>query len=173
MNRSRLLVLGFLIMAPSAFGQTSSTDSQTLQALLAEIRQLRQDLRTTTVAAQRVQILLHRLQGQEAAIALVQRRVDDARSTVEQTQVEEKNLSSAIKQTEEKLKDAQNSDERKRLEDLLSRIKAELEVQQNVEQRAQTKQIEAEQDFRTELTKLNVLQDQLDQLDKSLENPNR
>jgi len=172
MNRFGLLVLGFLLISPSAFGQTSSTDSQTLQALLAEVRQLRQDLRKNTAAAQRVQILLYRLQGQEAAVALMQRRVDEARSNLEQTQSEEKSLSSAIKQTEEKLRDAQNPDERKQLENLLSKIRAELEVQQGVEQRTLTKQAEAEQDVKTEQAKLDVLQDQLDQLDKFLGNPN-
>jgi len=173
MNRSPLLVLGFLLISPAAFGQASSTDSQTLQALLAEVRQLRQDLHRFSVAAQRVQILFHRLQGQEATVALMQRRVDEARSNLEQTQSEMKSLSSAIKQTEEKLTDAQNPDERKRLEGLLSKIKAELEVQQGVEQRTLTRQAEVEQDLRNEQAMLDALRDQLDQLDKSLEGPNR
>jgi hypothetical protein len=67
MNRSSILALGFLLS--STFGQTTPSESQTLQALLLEVRQLRQDLQTTTVAAQRAQILLYRLQGQEAAVA--------------------------------------------------------------------------------------------------------
>ena len=170
MNRSRLLFLSFFLVAPSAFSQTSPTDSQTLQALLAEVRQLRQDLHRATVAAQRVQIVLHRLQGQEATVALTQRRVDEVRSNLEQTQSEEKSLSSAIKQAEEKLKDAEKPEERKQLEDLLSKVKAELEVQQGVEQRMLTKQAEAEQDFRAEQAKLDALQDKLDQLEESLEN---
>jgi hypothetical protein len=40
------------------FGQTTPSESQTLQALLWEVRQLRQDLQTTTIAVQRAQILL-------------------------------------------------------------------------------------------------------------------
>jgi hypothetical protein len=40
------------------FGQTTPSESQALQALLLEVRQLRQDLQTTTIAVQRAQILL-------------------------------------------------------------------------------------------------------------------
>lgn len=73
MNRSSFLmlglVLGFLSFSTTCFGQTTTGDSQTLQALLSEIRLLRQDLQTTTIAAQRAQILIYRLQGQEAAVA--------------------------------------------------------------------------------------------------------
>ena len=172
MNRYWFLVLGFLLVSPGAFGQTSSTDSQTLQALLAEVRQLRRDLRTTTVAAQRVQILLHRLQGQQAAVALRQRRVDEAHSNLEQTQSEIKRLTSEIKRIEEVQSNSQNLAERKDLEDVLPQLKVRLEAQESAEQQWQTKQVDAEQELRTEQAKLNVLQDQLDQLDRSLENSN-
>jgi hypothetical protein len=144
MHRPWFLVLGFLVTSSAAFGQTSPTDSQTLQALLAELRQLRQELRTTTMAAQRVQILLYRLQIQEAAVARAQRRVDEARSALSQTQAEVKMMASAIKQTEDKVSNAQNPVERKRQEDLLAKFKAELESQQNSEQQSQTKESEAE-----------------------------
>ena len=69
MNRSSLFVVGLLFFSTACFGQTTPGDSQTLQALLLEVRQLRQDLQTTTIAAQRAQILIYRLQGQEAAVA--------------------------------------------------------------------------------------------------------
>jgi hypothetical protein len=62
MHRSWLLTVGFVLASAVSFAQTASTDSQTLQALPAEVRQLRMDLQTTTVASQRVQIILYRLQ---------------------------------------------------------------------------------------------------------------
>lgn len=173
MLRSLFLVLGLVVIQPAAFGQTSSTDSQTLQALLAEVRQLRQELRTTTVAAQRVQIFLYRLQLQQGAVDRAQRRVDDARLALSQTQAEVKMMASGIKQTEDKISNAQNPVERKRQEDLLARFKAELESQQNSEQQLQARESEAEQELRAEQAKLNALQDQLDRLDKSFENPNQ
>jgi len=136
--------------------------------LLAEVRQLRQELRTTTLAAQRVQILLYRLQIQEGTVARAQRRADEARSALSQTQAEVKMAASSIKDTEDKVTNAQNPVERKRQEDLLTKLKAYLESQENSAQQLQAKESEAEQELRAEQAKLNALQDQLDRLDKSL-----
>src|SRR6266851_9632315 len=86
MHRSWLLTVGFVFASPASFAQTASTDSQTLQALLDEVRQLRKDLQTTTVASQRVQIILYRLQLQEGAIARVQQRVDEVHSKLAEAQ---------------------------------------------------------------------------------------
>src|SRR6266403_1460269 len=80
MHRSCLLIPVFLLISAPVFGQSTATDSQTLQALLAEVRQLHHDLQTTTVAAQRAQILLYRLQGQEVIVARASQRLDDARA---------------------------------------------------------------------------------------------
>ena len=125
------------------------------------------------MAAQRVQIFLYRLQIQEGAVERAQRRVDEARSTLSQTQAEMKIMAYTIKEIEDKVSNAQNSIERKRQEDLLAKFKAELESQQNSEQQSQARESEAGQELRTEQTKLNALQDQLDRLDKSLEISNR
>ncbi len=137
------------------------------------MRQLRQELRTATFAAQRVQILLYRLQIQEAAVERAQRRVDEARSALSQTQAEVRVAASSIKDTEDKVTNAQNPVEKKRQEDLLTKLKAYLESQENSAQQSQTKESEIEQELRTEQAKLNALQDQLDRLDRSLETSNR
>ena len=67
MKRLSLLPLTLLVWT-TAFAQTNSSDSDTLKSLLSEVRLLRQDLRTTTVAAQKSQILLYRLQLQQGAV---------------------------------------------------------------------------------------------------------
>jgi hypothetical protein len=46
--------------------------------LLEEVRQLRRDVQTTTVAAQRVQIALYRLALQDAAISRATKLVEEA-----------------------------------------------------------------------------------------------
>ena len=58
MHRSSFLAQALLVSSVGAFTQTTSTDSQTLRALLTEVRGLRQDLQSTTLAAQRAQILV-------------------------------------------------------------------------------------------------------------------
>lgn len=173
MQRTWFLALFLLLTSSSAVGQTPSTESQALQALLTEVRQLRQDLRTATANSQRVQILLFRLQIQEAAVARVERRLDDARSSLTQTQSDLKRLVSEIKIREDMQSNSQNPAERKEVEEVLPRLRAGLESLKNTEQQLQTRESEAEQDLRTEQARLTALQSQLETLDKSLESPSR
>ncbi len=170
MHRSCLLIpVLFLISAP-VFGQSASADSQTLQALLAEVRQLRHDLQTTTIAAQRAQILLYRLQGQEAVVARASQRVDDARARLAETQSNRTKLTSDIRQDEDFLSHSENPPaERKQVEDLLAQLKAKLASVENEEQQRQIREMEAEDQLRAERAKLSELQDQLDRLETILE----
>ncbi len=171
MRRSSFLVLGFFAVSTSAFGQTTSTDSQTLQALLAEVRQLRQDLQTTTVATQRAQILLYRSQVQEAAVARASQRLDNARAKLEETQSARKKLAAEIKSSENFVGNTENSPaDRKQIEGWLPQGKARLESLESEEQQWQTREMEAEEQQRLEQAKLGGLQDQLDRIEKALEN---
>jgi len=170
MHRSCFLIpVLFLIPAPM-YGQSSSTDSQTLQALLAEVRQLHHDLQTTMIAAQRAQILLYRLQGQEAIVARVSQRLDDARARLVEVQSNRTKLTADIKKYEELVSQTENSPtDGKQIEDLLPQLKARLAALENEEQQRQTTEIEAQDELRSERAKLSELQVQLDRLEKSLE----
>ena len=175
MHRLFLLVLGFLLASTAAVGQTASADSQTLQALLAEIRQLRKDLQTTTIASQRVQILLYRAQLQQTTVADAQRRFDTVHSKLAEVRSGVAHFTSEIERDEAALSDSQNlaSGDRKQVEGMLAAAKRELESQQAAEQEWETKEAEAVQDLRSEQAKLTALQEQLDQLDKILEQSGR
>jgi len=152
------------------FGQSTSTDSETLQALLAEVRQLHHDLQTTTVAAQRAQILLYRLQGQEVIVARASQRLDDARAKIAELQSNRTKLTSDIKKYDDLVGQAENSPtERRQIEDLLSQLKAKLASLETEEHERQTRQIEAEDQLRTERAKFGELQAQLDRLENILE----
>jgi len=174
MNRSSLFVLGLLLFSTACFGQSTPNDSQTLQALLSEVRQLRQDLQTTTIAAQRAQILLYRLQGQEAAVARASQRLDEAREMLAGAQSERKQMASEIKQHEDFISNTENPPtQRKAFENRLPEDKTRLESFENLEQQQQAREREAEQQLRAEEGKLSDLRDQLDRLDKALENASR
>src|SRR6266403_749969 len=170
MHRSCLLIPVFLLISAPVFGQSTATDSQTLQALLAEVRQLHHDLQTTTIAAQRAQILLYRLQGQEAIVARASQRLDDARARLTEAQSNRTKLTADIKKYEELVSQIENSPtDRKQIEDLLPQLKAKLTALENEEQQRQTREIEAEDELRTERAKLGELQVQLDRLETILE----
>ncbi len=174
MKRSSLLVLSLLVFSTACFGQTTSGDSRTLQALLLELRQLRQDLQTTTIAAQRAQILIYRLQGQGAAVARASQRLDEARDKLARIQEQRKQVVSEIKRIEGFISNTDNPpNQRKELEEGLAQLKTRLESLENEEQQPQTREIEAQQQLRVEEVRLSELRDQLDRLDKALENASR
>jgi chromosome segregation ATPase len=159
-----------LLLTSSGFAQTNPTDSDTLKALLTEVRSLRHDLQTTTAAAQRAQILVYRAQAQESVVRRMQERVDDTRSKLAQIQSEQRNRAARIKQIEEKRSQSDTTTaEQKELEGMLPQIKARFDADANKEQETQAKLIESEEQLRLEQTKLGGLQDQLDRLEKQLE----
>jgi chromosome segregation ATPase len=138
------------------------------------VRQLRQDLQTTTIAAQRAQILIYRLQGQEAAVARASQRLDEAREKLARIQDERKHLTAEVKRREDFVNSTENpATQRKETEAVLTQMKTRLESLENEEQQQQAREIDAEQQLRTEDLKLNDLHDQLDRLDKALENASR
>ena len=63
--------------------------------------------------------------------------------------------------------------ERKQVEESLTQLKGKFASLENEEQQRQTREIEAEDQLRTERAKLGELQDQLDRLEKVLESTNR
>jgi chromosome segregation ATPase len=169
MNHLSLFVLGFLLFSTPCFGQATPSDSQTLQALLLEVRQLRQDLQTTTIAVQRAQILLYRLQGQEAAVARASERLDRARERLAVIQDQREHVAADVKRQEDFINNTENPpNQRKETEDMLPPQKTRLESLKNEEQQRQTQEIEAEQQLRAEEVRLSDLRDQLDRLDKAL-----
>jgi chromosome segregation ATPase len=125
--------------------------------------------RPPLVAAQQAQILLYRLQGQEAIVARASQRLDDARATLAEVQSNRTKLTSDIKKYEEASQTENSSTDRKQIEELLPQLKARLAALENEEQQWQTSEIEAEDQVRTERAKLGELQVQLDRLEKILE----
>ncbi len=168
MLRPALLALGLVLYSSTAFGQTASTDSQTLQALLVEVHQLRQDLQTAATAARRAQILIYRLYAQEATVERASQRFDEAKSELDQFQARKKWETLRIKEYEDRKDRAENPAERKQLDDIISNLKSQMEEWAPMEQEAQTKEMELAEQLRIEQAKLGQLQNELDQLDKAV-----
>lgn len=171
--RQSFLALVLVLFPAAALGQTATNDSQTLQALLAEVRQLRQDLRTATLAAQRAQILIYRLNAQEAAVVRVSQRLEDMRVRLDQMEAGRKHDANQIKKFEDAKEHLENPSERRNLDDIISNLKASIESMTSEEQELQSRKSELEEEFRTEQAKLGRLQDELDRLDRMLEDSSR
>ena len=164
MNRQLLFVLSLLLFPTACLAQTTPNDSKTLQSLLLEVRQLRQDLQTTTIAGQRAQILIYRVQGQEAAVARASQRLDEFREKLARIQDERKHVAADVKRFEDSLSSSENPPtQRKEIEQgMLPQLKTRFESLENQEQQ-----------LRAEEVRLSDLRDQMDRLDKTLENAGR
>jgi chromosome segregation ATPase len=169
MRHVYILVLVFLGLAAATVGQTSS-DSQTLKALLTEVRELRQALQVSLARMQSAQILLSRLQIQEVAVTRASQHLDEARSKLAEVEVAVKSEEAEIKHFEEELPNA--GERAGQVEEALKRAKSDLEVSTNLEQQRQTTEIEADQQLRTAQDRLNSLETQLDELVSDMGKPN-
>jgi DNA repair exonuclease SbcCD ATPase subunit len=170
MRRACFLFLIVFGIPASSFGQAALSDSQTLQALLTEVRELRQELRISLARMQSAQILLSRLQAQQAAVTRALERLNDARSKLADAQTHHKDVRNNLKRFEDTLSAEQNPSQQKELRDRINGAKSELEDPTYVEQ-CQTTEIDAEQQLRTEQDKLTMLEAQLDELVRKLDNP--
>jgi chromosome segregation ATPase len=141
-----------------------------MQALVAEVRQLRKDLQTTNGYALKAQILLYRLQVQEATVARVSEHLKDARGRLADTQRHRTEAAATLKRLEASLDDTQMPPaDRKQTQYEISLLKTTLENLAPEEQQRQTAEMEAEEQLRTEQAKLGGLEDRVYRLEKELE----
>ena len=163
----------FLSFCASTLGQSPSSE-QGMQALVAEVRQLRKDLQASNGNALKAQILLQRLQFQEAAVARASEQLNDARGRLAATQRHRAEVADTSRRFAELLENTETSSEdRQRFQGEISAKKQELEALAAVEQQQQAAEMEAEEQLRTEQTKLNELEERVDRLEKNLDNPHQ
>ena len=155
-----------LFGSAAAVAQTASPESQMTQTMLAEIRQLRLDIQTAAATIQRVQIGIFRLQAQGAQLQRAKERLEQARGLCTRMQWQRKNLNNQVEQAEGLKRNAQNSSNQQRAEQMFSQIRSETALLATQEQECQVEQADAEAQFRTEEGKMNDLQDRLDRLDR-------
>src|SRR5438128_2351195 len=154
----RALLL-FVLSAP-AFAQTAPTDATLTQALLTEIRQLRQDLQTTAATIQRIQIVMFRLQTQSQLLSRATQRLDDARNRCSAAVNQRKMMTNEMERNEEKLRNLTNPVERKPIEDVMARMKSQVEMWNSEEQQCHTREADADSQFRAERAKMSDMEDQ-------------
>lgn len=170
MRRRFLFALAILVGPAATFGQSAPSDSQTLQALLKEVRDLRQDLRGSLVKLQSAQILIARLQMEETALDHAQQRFDDARSKLTEVQSRETHISANITRLQDTLSSDDSGLQKPQIEGALDDLRSELEATKTEESQRQTAEIEAEQQLHAEQGKLGTMEAQLDEIVKGLDN---
>ena len=167
-HRTLLLVALATGVAP-LFAQTAPSEQQVIQTLLAEVRELRQDLRNTAATVQRIQIVMYRLGAQASETDKASQRLEQARNECKQLQQWRESQRGRMSLQQAVFKNAQDSAVQKKAEDQAEALRQELEASDREIQRCQADQVDAENQLRTEQAKMSELQDRLDGLDRILE----
>jgi chromosome segregation ATPase len=173
MYRLSFLLLVLAVVSSPAMEQTNSKDSQTLQALLTEVRQLRQEFEAKVVVGHKMQVLIYRLQTQNTTVTRLSRSVDDAHAEVNQLKNERDKLAADIKQHEDFVSsDLNASGDRKAVEDAIPGLKEKLASLDDQLQQAQKEESTAQEQLQSERAKLDSLEAEFDRLEKSFEKSN-
>ena len=135
MRRTYFLIAAVFGLATAAFAQTTSSDSQTMQSLLTEVRQLRQDLQVSFTRMESAQILLSRMQIQRVAVSRASQHLDDARTKLAEVQVVIRSETAEIKHYEDAPGNAENEAQAAAA---LNRAKSDLEASTNLAQQRQS-----------------------------------
>jgi hypothetical protein len=165
-----ILILSLVLITKTTpvLAQAAPSESPLSQAVLTEIRALRQDLRNAAAATQRVEILMFRVQMQAALADKAEQRLEVARSQCKAAQDQEKFVGTQIEQLRKQ--NANDAVDQKRTETMISQLQAQVETWSGQAQQCQVEQIDAETQFRAEQAKSIALEDQLTQLDRVLAN---
>jgi chromosome segregation ATPase len=165
-----ITLAALLLAASNAVCQTPAKEPDTIQALLTEVRQLRQDIEAMTVASQRVQIALYTLQMQDAALTRSAQRVDNTRNKCSGAEVNRSHFAGEVQRLEIALASGKLPEpETKDIQMMLAQHKTELEQANLAIQTCQVAESEASTQLRTDQAKMSDLQDRIERLDKVLE----
>ncbi len=124
--RTLVLLISCLAMLPACHAQVSQSDSQTLQDILSELRQLRSEIHNQQAENRAIQILLFEMQTYQADINRATQRTDDASSKLAEVKEAERRHAAEISRAEDSLRDAQDEVDKKRLASDIDRLKTGL-----------------------------------------------
>src|SRR4051812_12634169 len=166
--RLKLVCLAILFLKSTARAQSVPPDAQITQAMLLEVRQLRQDLQSAASTIQRVKIAMFRLQTGAVLLDRASQRVDQARAGCAGVELQRKEITREIAQAEARKRNSQNSAEQNLVDTRLSQLRSSFDQLAAQEQECQIERVEADTQFRIEQAKMNDLQNQLEKLDRAL-----
>jgi hypothetical protein len=106
----------------------AQSNDQTLQLLLQELREFRQEIRGMSLVSQRIQILLYRVQLQDEATRKATQRYDQANVKLRDAERALAEQTNGLKMAEEKLASLQNQSMRGSLEEAIQQLKRSIEI---------------------------------------------
>lgn len=168
MKRIRILAI-FVVLAlcatMPACSQSSQSDSQTLQAILSELRGMHDDMRLTAIS----EILLTELQTQQTVVNAATGRVNTARQQLLDLQAEEKRVSAALASSQDKLTDSSDTSQTKALSEAVDQLKSTVAALKAREDGLSTNLQTVESQLRSAQDTLDAIQQRLDTTVKKLQ----
>jgi chromosome segregation ATPase len=159
----------FLLAAAAAPAQTANSDTATLQALLAEVQQLRHAVETTMSLGPRMQIILQRAQFQEQKVSRIQQQLDEVRKQIADQTARQNAANDRLVRLEQDISNESDATRRKQLEDMRAGLK--MVVGNGADQTLRARESELSNALDTEQGTLNEFNEKLDALERQLEAP--
>jgi predicted translin family RNA/ssDNA-binding protein len=164
----RVMVAGvallFIVVTSPSFAQTAHSDSQTLDAILAELREIHHELRST----QAMQTLLAELGAKQSVVNQAVERLDRERSNLIQIQSDQGRTLGELDRAQDKVDHSSDPTEQKQLTEEVQRLKTNISTLKILEQTRQSAVDEAQQRLRDSQDALQEVQEQLDAMTKNL-----
>jgi hypothetical protein len=147
----------------------TTTDRATIQALLAEVRQLRMAIERSTSILPRINLAAQRYQMQQDRVDRLSRELRDVQNQASQQAAERDRLAGTLKRIEADSSEARDPAQRKEFEEAKRQLTFEIEQVAARERARQAQEIELLSQLQTERTNLSFFSDQLNALDKALQ----
>jgi chromosome segregation ATPase len=157
------------ILATLVACQAQTPANDALQALLAEVRQLRQALERSTLLGPRILIAVERVKMQQEITGRVQRELADVRREVERLDGELTRMSTGAKEAEAELPSVTDPVAKKEREARMHEFKGQLEAMQQRLTGARAREADLATRVRLEESNLDLVQEKLNQIERALD----
>jgi cysteinyl-tRNA synthetase len=165
MRKATAVAFFAILSAVPGLAQAGQTDSQTLQAILAELRGMHNDVRLSATS----QILLTELQLQQTAVDKAAQRRDELQNQVTQLEANQKNMATQLANLEANPATTTDSPQARQIQQMKDNIKAQSAAQKTQEDLRTNDLLDAEGSLRKAQDTLADIQDQLNTIVKKLQ----
>lgn len=171
-GRCVVLALLFCLSSTPALAQNAkpSDDSQTIQALLTEVRLLRKTLQQNGLNAYRSQLIVEGMRAHNQKVERLTRQIEDVRGEIENIGTTIPRLTEQGKMVEAMIEQEADPNRRVQLEFEAKNIKQSIEQYKLRQERQREREQQLATQLRAEQVRLSELETRLDQLEREIEN---
>jgi chromosome segregation ATPase len=166
----RVAFLAAMLAAPSpaAAQSTAPPAPDVLRELLAEVRGLRLAMERAATVGARIQLLVARVQMQETRIAELSRRAVTVREEIGRIDAAVAQQSEMLKQFERGAQSRANPDEQRELEGMVEMHKQQIALAEKRRQELASEEAQLAQQIAADQSRWSDVNNQLDELERSL-----